>query len=68
MPSPLQFSHTDLICPPTGLRDATTRLLDFALITWAVSPDALARHLPEGLVPDVFTLDDGREVAFISAV
>lgn len=65
---PLRFTEEALTCPPTGLRDATTKLLDFALITWAVAPEALARHLPDGLEPDVFTLDDGREVAFISAV
>lgn len=48
--------------------DVTTTLADFALITWAVEPAALARHLAPGFEPDVRTLDDGRQVALVSAV
>lgn len=48
--------------------DVTTTLADFALITWAIDPAALAPHLAPGFAPDVRTLDDGRQVALISAV
>lgn len=65
---PARFTPQDLTCPPTTSTDATTKLLDFAIITWAISPSALAKHLPEGMEPDLYTLDDGQEVAFISAV
>lgn len=68
MSSPARFTEHDLTRPSTGMRDATTDLLDFAIITWAIDPAALAEHLPDGLWPDTYTLDDGREVAFISAV
>lgn len=54
--------------PESGPWDVTTSLLDFALVTYAVEPDALARHLPPGFEPDTFVLEDGRRVAFVSAV
>lgn len=65
---PARFSRQDLTRPPRRWHDATTRLLDFALITYAVEPAALAALLPPGMTPDVYTLDSGRQVAFISAV
>lgn len=54
--------------PLPHLRDVTTTLADFAIISYAVEPAALAALLPEGFTPQVFTLDDGRRVAFVSAV
>lgn len=48
--------------------DATTRLQDFAIVTFAVDPDRLAARLPRGLAPEVRRLDDGRKVGFVSAV
>jgi uncharacterized protein YqjF (DUF2071 family) len=54
--------------PPSGWLDVTTDLLDFALVTYAVEPEALARHLAPGFEPETFTLGDGRRVAFVSAV
>ncbi|MBN1207677.1 MAG: DUF2071 domain-containing protein [Myxococcaceae bacterium] len=54
--------------PAIGALDVTTDLLDFALVTYAVAPEALARHLPPDFEPETFTLGDGRRVAFVSAV
>lgn len=54
--------------PRQGLGDVSSVLVDFAITTYDVDPAALAAHLPEGLAPDVFRLDDGRERAFVSAV
>jgi len=42
--------------------------VDFALVTFDVDPGRLAAVLPTGLVPEVRTLDDGRERGFVSAV
>lgn len=64
------MSTTDLF-PPRPVsrwRDVTTTLADFAIVTYGVEPSALAALLPAEFVPDVFTLDDGRRVAFVSAV
>jgi len=52
----------------SGWRDISSLLVDFAITTWDVAPDALGRHLPAGIEPDVFTLDDGRPRAFVSSV
>ncbi|MDC0707232.1 DUF2071 domain-containing protein [Stigmatella sp. ncwal1] len=54
--------------PKSGLWDVTTLLLDFAIVTYAVEPEALARHLPPEFEPDTFVLGDGRRVALVSAV
>jgi Uncharacterized conserved protein (COG2071) len=54
--------------PVARLRDVTTTLADFAIITYAVEPTALSVLLPKEFVPEVFTLDNGRRVAFVSAV
>lgn len=48
--------------------DVVTTLADFAIVTYHVSPDALRRHLPAGIEPDVRRLDDGSDVAMMSAV
>lgn len=55
--------------PPAALRrgDVRTTLADFALVTYAVEPDALARLLPTGFEPQRFVIG-GRERALISAV
>lgn len=48
--------------------DVVTTLADFAIITYAVEPEALAKYLPAGFSPDVYSLSDGSRKAFISAV
>ena len=63
-----RFTQTDFVCPPTGVFDATTALQHFAIITYAVDPAKLRDTLPPGFEPEVRTLDDGREVGFVSAV
>ncbi len=54
--------------PPARWRDVTTTLADFAIITYAVDPVALAGLLPRGFEPEMFRLASGRSVAFVSAV
>src|SRR5438067_1238552 len=54
--------------PASGLADVTSTLADFAIVTFAVSPDALARHLAPSVTPEIVTLDDGRRAALVSAV
>jgi hypothetical protein len=54
--------------PASGRLDVTSTLQHFAIITFAVAPDALARHLAPQVTPEVVRLDDGREVALVSAV
>ncbi|MGW0805035.1 DUF2071 domain-containing protein [Nonomuraea sp. NPDC002799] len=46
---------------------ARTDLEDFAIISYRVAPDALARHLPRGFSPTEMTFDDGPG-ALVSAV
>jgi uncharacterized protein YqjF (DUF2071 family) len=48
--------------------DVSTTLADFAIITYAVTPDALSKLLPPEFEPDLFQLADGSTRAFISAV
>lgn len=48
--------------------DATTRLQDFAIVTFAVDPGRLQTLLPPQLQPEIRRLDDGREIGFVSAV
>jgi len=48
--------------------DASTRLEDFAIVTFAVDPVRLAEIVPLPLEPEVRRLDDGRQVGFVSAV
>jgi uncharacterized protein YqjF (DUF2071 family) len=54
--------------PRQGWGDVSSHLRDFVITTYDVPPDALARYLPDGLEPDVFTLDAGEPRAFVSAV
>ena len=54
--------------PQTKWSDATTKLLDFAIITYAVDPQKLQALLPPTLKPDIYTLSNGKSVAFVSAV
>ncbi len=65
---PAQFSPLMLRRPQVGWFDARTTLRDFAIITYAVEPKRLARHLAPGFEPDVFVGSDGEEMAFVSAV
>ena len=62
----IAFVHTPR--PVARWRDVVTTLADFALVTWDVAPERLRALLPDGFAPDVFTLDDGRRRAFVSAV
>lgn len=66
--TPARFTAEDFRRPPTRLRDAVTTLRHFAIVSYAVTPDALARHLPAGFDPEVRSLGDGRPAAFVSAV
>jgi Uncharacterized conserved protein (COG2071) len=54
---------------PPALRgvDAWTTLVDFSLVTFTVDPAALGALLPEGVRPEVVTLDDGSQRALVSA-
>lgn len=54
--------------PKSGRSDVTTLLRDFALVNYAVSLKQLASLLPDGVEPERFELDDGREVGLVSAV
>jgi hypothetical protein len=47
---------------------ASTELDDFAIISYRVEPGLIARHLPSGVVPEVFHFDDGGHDALVSAV
>lgn len=53
---------------PSGWLDVTTTLADFAIISFAVAPEALRRHLPPECEPEIFTLGDGSRCALVSAV
>jgi uncharacterized protein YqjF (DUF2071 family) len=48
--------------------DVTTRLVDFAIVTFAVDPRRLAALLPSGFEAEVVTLSDGSQRSLISAV
>ena len=63
-----RFAPIDLTRPRPRWIDVTTRLMDFAIITYAVEPEALAGHLPPGFAPDVRALAGGRRCALVSAV
>jgi hypothetical protein len=62
------FTSPWLPRPATRWQDVTTTLGDFAIITYAVEPTALAALLPREFEPDVFTLEDSRRQALVSAV
>lgn len=62
------FQDVELQCPSTRFCDAVTLLRDFAIITYSIEPAKLSEQLPKGIEPDVYRLDSGKEVAFISAV
>jgi len=47
---------------------ASSELDHFAIISYRVEPDLIARHLPAGVVPEVFHFDDGGCHALVSAV
>lgn len=54
--------------PPSRWCNVITTLADFAIVTYAVSSDALRKLLPPEFEPDVFQLDDGTRCSFVSAV
>ncbi|MFO0636596.1 MAG: DUF2071 domain-containing protein [Nannocystaceae bacterium] len=51
-----------------GVLDVLVTLRDYAIVTYAVEPDALARQLAPGFTPQMFVLADGRQCALVSAV
>ncbi len=67
-PSRARLDPDSLVRPTLRALDVVTTLADFAIVTWAVDPERVARHLAPGFEPDVRALDDGREVALVSAV
>ncbi|WP_109509891.1 DUF2071 domain-containing protein [Nocardioides speluncae] len=54
--------------PPLRWHHSTTELDDFAIITYRVTAEAVARHLPEGFEPEEFAFEDGTTGALVSAV
>lgn len=54
--------------PRARWHHSTTELDDFAIITYRVAAEAVARLLPEGFEPEVFTFEDGTTGALVSAV
>lgn len=52
----------------SALTDVVSTLRGFAITTFDVPVDALARILPRQLAPETVRLDDGRERALVSAV
>src|SRR5688572_6707215 len=65
---PARLDPRDLVPPRRRLSDVVVTIADFAIVTYAVEPFALMRLLPRGYEPDVRRLDDGRDVALVSAV
>lgn len=57
-----------LVALAPRLTDVVSTLEGFAITTFTVPVDALARLLPRELSPEVVRCDDGREVALVSAV
>lgn len=62
----MRFSGTPR--PAARWHHATTKLDDFAIISYRVALDVVARHLPEGFEPEAFPSADGAETALVSAV
>jgi hypothetical protein len=61
-------SSTGTPRPPVAWHHAATGLEDFAIVTFRVEADALARHLPAGIEPRTFAFADGRTGSLVSAV
>ena len=53
--------------PKQRLTDVSSDMVGFAITTWAVSPDALARELPASIVAERFRIG-GEDRALVSAV
>lgn len=62
------MTFTGTARPRARWHHSTTELDDFAIITYRVDADAVARHLPDGIEPEVFTFADGTTGALVSAV
>jgi len=45
-----------------------TTLADFAIISFAVEPEALAKHLPAGFEPEIYIFSNGSRKSLVSAV
>jgi len=65
---PARFLIEDLATPSLTPLSVVTTLADFAIITYAVEPSALAKHLPAGFEPEIFLLGNGTRCALVSAV
>lgn len=68
VPDSARFTPAHLQRPHPRWTDVSTRLVDFAIITYAVEPTMLARYLAPGFEPDIRTLADGRRKALVSVV
>ncbi|HLX36149.1 MAG TPA: DUF2071 domain-containing protein, partial [Candidatus Binataceae bacterium] len=64
----LRFRPEDLARPAVGGIDVVTTLEHFAIVTYAVDPAALARHLDPRFEPVRIKLADGRIRALVSVV
>ncbi|HEX6292397.1 MAG TPA: DUF2071 domain-containing protein [Herpetosiphonaceae bacterium] len=64
----LRFTPDLLARPTHGPLDVVTRLRHFAILTYTVEPQALARQLHPRFEPDCIRLADGRERALVSVV
>ena len=62
----MRFSGTPRL--PVRWHHATTELEDFAIISYRVPLDVIARHLPEGFEPEAFSFVDGTTAGLVSAV
>ncbi|ANM31489.1 hypothetical protein ABI59_20845 [Acidobacteria bacterium Mor1] len=62
-----RFTPESLTRRPGGVITVETTLRHFAILTYAVAPEALARHLPARFAPDTVVLEEG-ERALISVV
>jgi hypothetical protein len=59
LPPPARWISAERARPVLRRLDVTTTLADFAIVTHDVAPEALARLLPAGFVPEVVTLPSG---------
>jgi hypothetical protein len=65
---PASFEGVEMSAPPTSGIDGITTLMDFAIISYAVDPEVVLKHLPDGFEPELFTLKNGEKKALISVV
>ncbi len=65
---PLRFTPEHLIRPAVSGIDVVTTPEHFAIITYAVTPESLARHLAPRFEPACIRLNDGSIRALVSVV